>query len=322
MLSELRATRRRSSRWFSALERPLSAPWRVLAWIVATVIFIWLTQLSGGLTSSDANVSVYAAWSMAHGHLSCAYLQSGVVGYAPTAPIYPLFSTAMVALFRLGHGVPFPTQAQLGSHCVTATAAMNKWALLAHVWSPTLRIGFVGWLALSIGVVVLLRSGGRGGTVWEPVTLLLLACAPPVAMCLFEFFHPQDLIALGLALGGVAFVRRDRWVLAGVLLGLAIISQQFALLVFAPLLVLVPPRQFIRFVGASVLSIAVVSLPLIVFTSGRAITSVLVGTGESSASASILYQTGIYGTPMYIVSRFLPIALAIALAWWADHRLG
>jgi hypothetical protein len=75
-------------------------------------------------------------------------------------------------------------------------------------------------------------------------------------------------------------------------------------------------------VGASALSVAVVSLPLILFTSGRALTSVLVGTGESSASASILYQTGIKGTPMYLVSRFLPIGLAVALAWWADHRLG
>ena len=52
--------------------------------------------------------------------------------------------------------------------------------------------------------------------VWEPVLLI---------------FHPQDLACLGLALIGSAFALRHRWVWAGVFLGLAITSQQFALLV-------------------------------------------------------------------------------------------
>src|ERR1035438_9457021 len=53
-----------------------------------------------------------------------------------------------------------------------------------------------------------------------------------------SLFHPQDLLAMGLILCGVASVLRDRWVLAGVLMGLALTSQQFSILVLVVLLVL------------------------------------------------------------------------------------
>ena len=58
------------------------------------------------------------------------------------------------------------------------------------------------------------------------MTLLLVAGLVPVWFCVQTVFHPQDLFALGLALGALACGRRDRWVAAGVLLGLAILSQQ------------------------------------------------------------------------------------------------
>jgi uncharacterized membrane protein len=141
-------------------------------------------------------------------------------------------------------------------------------------------------------------------------------------MCLVEYFHPQDLLALGLALGGLACAMRGKWSWAGVLLGLALVSQQYALLVFAPLLVLVPRKQLVRFVGSAMISGAIIAVPLIVLTNGRAFTSVVVGTGESSTSSSLLVQTGVHGSLLYVLSRFLPIALAIALAWWAHQRLG
>ena len=76
----------------------------------------------------------------------------------------------------------------------------------------------------------------------------MLACAPPVWMPLLQFFHPQDIMATGLALGALASVRRDRWVCAGVLVALALTSQQFALLVLAPLIVVVPQKFRARFV--------------------------------------------------------------------------
>ena len=53
-------------------------------------------------------------------------------------------------------------------------------------------------------------------------------------------FHPQDMLAIGLALAGIACARRDRWVLAGGFCALAILSQQFSLLIAAPLSIVAP----------------------------------------------------------------------------------
>ena len=47
---------------------------------------------------------------------------------------------------------------------------------------------------------------------------------------------------MGLILGALACVRRDLWRWAGVLLALAVLSQQYALLVAVPLLVVAPGR--------------------------------------------------------------------------------
>jgi hypothetical protein len=304
------------------LDRPLSAIWCAVGWIASTTIFVGLTILAGGVTEGDSNVSVFAAWAIAHGDVACAYLPSGVLGYAPTAPVYPLFSGGVVALLRIGHGVMFPTQAQLGLRCVTATAAMNHWALTSGAWSPTLRIGYVSWFVLMGGAIALLRASGRGRCRWEPLALVVLACVPPVSMCLYEYFHPQDVFAMGLALAGLASALRARWVWTGVLLGLSVATQQFALLVLVPILVVAPRPQLPKIVVSALAVVAVVAAPVVLLSSGRALTSVLVGTGESSASSSLLTQTGIHGSLLFAISRFLPIALSLALAWWVVQRLG
>jgi hypothetical protein len=304
------------------LSSPLSNTYCVVGWIVATAIFVYVVRLMGGATAGDSDVSVYVTWSLAHGHLSCGYPASGVLGYAPTAPVYPLLSGALAALFRIGHQVPFPSSTQLGANCVHATAAINHWALTSSAWSPTLRLGFIGWLFLAAGVIVLLRSSQRGRCGWEPMTLVLLACTPPVAMCLAQYFHPQDMVALGLALAGLGCAIKQRWLWAGALLGLAITSQQYALLILVPLLVVVPRPHWPRFLGGALVAALGVDVPMLFLTSRRAITSILVGTGESSTTNSLLDNTGLHGAPLYDLSRFLPLALALVLGWWAAKRLG
>jgi hypothetical protein len=289
--------------------------------LFATALFVAVTAISGGLSHGDANVSVYVTWALSHGHLACGYVPAGALGYAPTAPLYPLLSGALAALLRIGHNVSFPTSSQLGPHCVTATSAINHWALRSGAWTPTLRIGFVGWLILMLGVILLLRATGRGRCAWEPFALSVMACAPPIAMCLAEYFHPQDLVALGLSLAGLACARNDRWIWAGVLLGLAITSQQFALLVFIPLVIAAPRERLIKFAGATLLAGSLIALPVIALTSGRAIASLLVGTGETSASSTLLGETGLHGSVLFALSRFLPLALTLALAWWSKKWL-
>jgi hypothetical protein len=65
-----------------------------------------------------------------------------------------------------------------------------------------------------------------------------------------------------------------------------------------------------------------VASPLLVLTSGRAITTILVGTGETSAGFSLLDLTRVHGPLLFALSRFLPIGLAMLVAWWAAQVLG
>ena len=127
---------------------------------------------------------------------------------------------------------------------------MDQWAHRSGALSPTLWIGYTAWLALMVGVIAWLRASGRGRCGWEPATLIVIASLAPAWMCVQTDFHPQDLLAMGLALGAMACARGSRWFLAGVLLALAVLSQQFALLVAVPLFVVAPSTKRIRLLGA------------------------------------------------------------------------
>lgn len=308
--------------WNARLMRPLSAFWLILGWIGVSVLFIALIWLLKGPTVNDSNVTVFTAWSLAHGHMACAYLPPGILGYPPTAPVYPIFSGAMAALLQIGHSVPFPTSAQLGPHCVTATAAIYQWSDHAGAVVPTLHIGYAGWFVLGAGLIALMRASGRGRCGWEILGLSLLASLPPVSMCLAEYFHPQDLVATGMILAGLALVLRERWVWAGILFGLAISTQQFALLVFVPLLAMAPRDRVPRMFLGAVATAAVIDVPLAILSSGRAIVGVLVGTGASSYFNTVLDLLRLHGSALYAVSRVTPLVLALALGWWAADRLG
>jgi hypothetical protein len=304
------------------LQRPLRSEWLIVGWVAASAVFIGLVYLFGGPTYNDADVTVFTTWSIGHGHMACAYLPSGVLGYPPTAPVYPIFAAAASALFHIGHSLPFPNSLQLGNHCVTATASITQWALHSGAVDPTLRIGFVGWIVLAVGAIMIFRASGRGRCGWELVGLVLLACLPPVSMCLAEYFHPQDLVAMGLILMGLANALQGRWIWTGILIGAALSTQQFAILVFVPLLAIVPRPRLPHFIGGAIAAAAVIDIPLAILSSGRAIVGELVGTGASSYLNTVLDLLHLHGSALYVLSRGMPIVLALVLAWWATEQLG
>jgi len=200
---------------------------------------------------------------------------------------------------------------------------MFRWSVLSAAATPTVRIGYASWFVLMAGAVALIRASGRGRSRWEPFSLILLACLPPVQMCLVSFFHPEDLVSMGLILGGLALARRGSWGWAGVLIGLAVVSQQFALLVAAPLFVLAPLDRKARLTGCAVLSAALVSLPLVVATSGRVVRSILIGSGNTpSFGGTLLWELHLPGPLFFVFSRLVPIVAAMGIAWWAKGRLG
>jgi hypothetical protein len=306
-------------RWRSWLDRPLSGWWCALGWLVSTALYVAFVETWYGPTGGDSQMSTNSAWAIAHGQLACAYPPHAVVA----APVYLLLSGGIAVAARIGHSVPFPSSASLGTHCSKATAAYVKWGHHAHAQDWTLRIAFVCFMALVAGVVALLRTTGRGRRGWEPATLVLLACLPPLWMPLWSWFHPQDLLAVGLGLGAMACARRDAWIGAGVLIALAVLSQQFALLIAVPLLVMAPPSRRLRFIVAAIATVDVVVLPFIVASSGNATSDVILGSGNTAHDGGTLIgQLRWLGPTLFVLARVVPVVVSLLLSVWVVRRVG
>jgi hypothetical protein len=318
--------------WQRWLDAPQSGLVCVAAWILASAIVIGLVALLGGPSQVDAAESIYGSWALAHGSIACAYppasphTSSFYLFYIPgpgTPPLWPLIAGGLDALTRVGNSVPFPSQHALGANCANAYDGMYHWAQNSAAIFPTIGFGYVSWFFLLAGVVALLRAAGRGRTGWEVFGVIFVALVPIVWEPLLDIYHPQDLVALGLGLAGAACALRREWVWAGLLLGLAVTSQQFALLILAPLLVVAPWRGRWRLLGSCAVVVAALSAPFVIATSGRAVHSVLLGTGDSvTHGGTIVWETGLKGAALVFCARILPILVGMAIAWWALRRLG
>lgn len=323
--------RRNAPAWQRRLDEPLSDLLCVSSWIFASAIFIGAVALFGGPSQGDAAESIYATWAIAHGDFACAYPPAVThashffLFYVPgpsVPPVWPLVSGAAAAITRIGHSVPFPTQHALGPGCSSAYEQMFHWAQSSVAIFPTIGLGYLSWFVLLAGVIVLLRASGRGRTGWEAFGVIFVAMVPVVWEPLLRLYHPQDFVALGLSLLGVACAIRRQWIWVGILLGLAVSSQQFALLVLAPLFVISPGRARWKLVGSAAAVVGLLSLPFIFGSSGRALHSVLFGTGDSTTyGGTILWETGVRGAALVFCARILPILVGMAIALWAYRRL-
>jgi hypothetical protein len=327
-------------RWQRELDKPLSGGLCLVSWIAATALFFGLVTLFGGLTSNDAVESLYPTWAIAHGSFACSYppASSATSAFAllyqpgPTVPpLWPLISGGLSALVGIGHAVPFPTQHVVGPGCVNGYEAINRWSLASRALSPTLNIGYASWVVLLAGFIGLLRAAGRGRTRWEALGALLLAVVPVVWMPLLFEYHPQDLVVIGLGLGGAACALRGKWWWAGLLVGLAMTSQQLGLLVLVPLAIVAPGRNRWRLLLAWAGAIALVSVPFLIATSGRAFHAIVTGTGDSEThGGTVLWNLFSHPNPfvstptgpLVLITRAGPIVVGVALAWWAVRRLG
>lgn len=321
----------RLSEW---LDRPLSNIACFISWLISTVIFFGIAGALGGPTEGDVSESAYGTWSVAHGNLSCIYppaashnLSQLADPFTLAAPLYPLVSGGLAALLRIGSNVSFPTTGDLGTHCLNAFNAIFKWSVKSSAILPTVRLSYFVWLVLAAGVVWLVRAANRGRRGWEALALVMIAATAPVVMCFTYYFHPQDVLAMGLVLGAVAAAMQGRWYLAGALMGLAFSSQQFALLVAVPLLVLAPARDRFRYLVGVAALLIVVDIPIVIATSGRGIRTVLLGSSRvgyniTSFGGTVVWLIKLHGVALFVVSRVFPIVLALAVTWWFWKRYG
>lgn len=155
------------------------------------------------------------------------------------------------------------------------------------------------------------------------MTLGFVALTPVVWMPLLDYFHPQDLVAVGLIVGGMACVERRSWTWAGIVLGLATASQQYALLALAPIVVIAPPRGRWQLIVSCVSTWLIVVIPIVVITSGQAWHGALIGSGNfPSYGGTVVWELHLHGALLVFFSRVLPILIAAALGWWASRHFG
>jgi hypothetical protein len=302
--------------------KPLSSTRCVIGWVLATALFLGCASIWYDATvPDDATESIVPAVAITHGVFRCAYPPVSVLdpatGASSVPPLYPLMVAATMAVTRIGSN-DIPQYASTPSGC-----SRESIQALRRDYSvrSLLLFGLLGWPFLLGGFVLLLRAAGRGRSRWEVLGACLLACTPAVLDTFIAYFHPEDMIAMGLILAGLAAVLRSRWLVAGLCIGLACCAKQYSLLAAVPLLFAAPRRERWRFLLAVVGVAAVVLMPLWI-AMGRGMIEATLGVHATpKGSPTFVGRLHLHGVALVAVSRALPLAVAGAAAAWARSRL-
>jgi len=273
--------------------------------------FVW----NGHLTKSDANLVGGPTVSIAHGEWRC-----GFEG-ANTPPLYPLLAAGYATATDPGHGTPFPAVGARES-CSHASDELANWLAVTQADKQLVDAGLLVWPVLLAGFVGLLRAAKRGRTNLEVVGVCVLGLTPQVGYCLNVYFHPGEVLALGLGLAAIALALTDRWALGGATAGLSLSAHQLGLLVVLVLLLIAPRVAYRRLVPACVLTVLVVCLPVAVLTQGGAISGMVFDGITTLHSGSLVSGLGFRGFPLAAVSRGIPLAGTIALGLLFRRSLG
>jgi hypothetical protein len=302
-------------------ERDLPPVRRRADWLESSVA-IWVLRLLTVVVIAAVVSTAHAridrgevagpTYALASGHPSAAY-----------PPIPPSLSQ------RISYQPPgFP---------VVAAIPVAVWRGLTGGENPSGALTLAGYGTAALVVIAGGRLVGRGpgGRRREVLFLLAMVVSPFFRESLGNYFHPEDVLALGLLLLALSLAAESRWLWAGAALGLAFGCKQWVLLAAPVLLVWAPGRQAkARLVGAAAGAAAVVYAPLLVLTP-RAAGQVL--RGPVPVAGGFVPQTTILGmlrkAPFHVpvtdvndLARLLPVLFAIAVAalWWLviSHRSG
>ncbi len=120
---------------------------------------------------------------------------------------------------------------------------------------------------LGVWLCVRLRAAGRP-MLWKAVALGICV-GNPLTLQALELGHPEELLGACLCVAAVLLAGRDRPVWAGVLLGLAIVNKEWALLAAGPVLLALPAGRRWRGVVSAFVVAAAVLAPLMLTSGGR-----------------------------------------------------
>lgn len=313
--------------------------WRWLLLVPATAAFVGIVAARGGPPPGGDTVPLSAVVTdLSHGHVAAA----ARVDSLPNPPGFPLLVAPIVAVLRPWIGSP--------TWCLTAGRAAALRADPVYRHDPSFAVdvsecgaggsagntgpppwyraqgllGVFAWVVLAAAVVALLGAAGVRDVGPTAGALAFLVLLPAASSAVVQLFHPQDLVSLALGLLAVAAALRSRWAWAGVLLGFAFLSKQFAVLVLVPLVVAAPGR---RARGRLLLAAAVVTAaglaPFAALAPHATITN-LSGFGAGGAVSgttvlSLLYRPGDVASA---VARDAPVLFALVVCPWIRRRTG
>jgi hypothetical protein len=142
-----------------------------------------------------------------------------------------------------------------GSVIVRAPAAVVTAALGGGELAVYRAVSLPAILALAVLALVLARGmvalGARRGTILLAVALC--ACNP-IALRALVLGHPEELMCAAFVVGAVLAAARDRPLLAGLLLGLAVGSKAWAVLAIGPVALALPRRRVAALALAAVVA--------------------------------------------------------------------
>jgi hypothetical protein len=313
-----------------------------LLFVGAAGCYVGIVVARQGPPSGGDTVALTAVTSdLASGRLGAAAANDSL----PNPPGYPLLVSPLVAAF--------PSLFGSSSWCTTATRASDlrpdtaqpidrHFAIdvgecgvgrrladgaIGPPLSPWYRaqgvLGLLSWVVLALGALSLLRSGGTRSLGAEAGLLAFLAFLPAASSAIVQLYHPQDIVSLGLGLAGLAQMLRGRWIWAGTLFGVAVLTKQFAVLLLVPALAAADGRGRVRMAVTAALVFGGGILPFLVVNS-RATLDNLSGfsAGGAVAGATALTLIGVTGTVASAVARDAPVVVAIVGCVWAARRFG
>ncbi len=168
--------------------------------------------------------------------------------------------------------------------------------------------------AAAVGIVIVGRMRRANRSRLARGVLLALFVANPITLWAGDFGHPEELLSGALAVGAVLVAGRGRSVWAGVLLGLAIVNKEWAIVAAGPVLLALPRgRVTALVVGGGVA--AIVLTPLLLAGGGFA--TQLTAVGSLSSAPAIFHPTQVWwflGSPRPAGSGFSGAAWAIRLS--------
>ena len=226
----------------------------------------------------------------------------------------------------------FAQQPMMGGFSLFARAPFAAFSGLDHHHEllSEYRLGaFPCVLSLGVLGLVVDRMMERDGRPWTARVLAIgLVMAGPSTFKTLLWGHPEELLATALAVGGLLAARR-RPLLAGLLLGLAVATKQWALLAVVPALA-VATEQRVKLLAVAAGAAAAFILPMAIgdFHRFMAQTHMAGAAGPGVTPSSVWWPFGhisgsqvesgevikSYAIPHWMGSLAEPLVMAIALA--------